>query len=203
MFIKPSDQSIIKTICQSIKLCSNYAYFHKNNLVIDEELIYIDSKDKSIHIMYVPTSNLITNDVVYDLKKAIKNCDLQLITILSEFNLDCAKHYVKTMTHNEEQNELPYSMTYDLRNIKENKNLSLFDRIKLRMLAKKNQNKNAAEIIEREALIDSEEVSKPALDEKSQVEEYKQSLSSEVSQENQKKNQSQRKDNEIKEKNDV
>ena len=65
--------SIIKTICQSIKLCSNYAYFHKNNLVIDEELIYIDSKDKSIHIMYVPTSNLITNDVVYDLKKAIIN----------------------------------------------------------------------------------------------------------------------------------
>ena len=65
--------SIIKTICQSIKLCSNYAYFRKNNLVIDEELIYIDSKDKSIHIMYVPTSNLITNDVVYDLKKAIIN----------------------------------------------------------------------------------------------------------------------------------
>lgn len=181
----------------------NGAYIIENTNEAIPETILKSKKDKMDYIKEKFNQENIEYIFGDDLKKAIKNCDLQLITILSEFNLDCAKHYVKTMTHNEEQNELPYSMTYDLRNIKENKNLSLFDRIKLRMLAKKNQNKNAAEIIEREALIDSEEVSKPALDEKSQVEEYKQSLSSEVSQENQKKNQSQRKDNEIKEKNDV
>lgn len=65
--------SIIKTICQSVKLCSNYVYFNQNNLILNEELIYIDSSDKSIHIMYVPTNKHITDDVVYDFKKVIIN----------------------------------------------------------------------------------------------------------------------------------
>lgn len=65
--------SIIKTICQSIKLCSNYAYFNSNNLILDEELIYIDSKDKSVHIMYVPINNFVTDEIVQDIKKVIIN----------------------------------------------------------------------------------------------------------------------------------
>lgn len=75
--------SIIKTICQSVKLCSNYAYFNKNNLILNEELIYIDSSDKSIHIMYLPTSKFITDDVAYDLKKVIVNLINNNVTINS------------------------------------------------------------------------------------------------------------------------
>lgn len=138
-----------------------------------DKIKYIKDNFDDEHIEYIFGKNF---------KKAIKKCDLQLITILTDFNIDCAKHYVKTMTENEEQKELPYSMVYDLRNMNKNKNLSLFDKIKLRILAKRNKEKNAAEIVEREQLLESNEVNKPALDEKSQVEQYKESLSSEISQ---------------------
>ena len=71
--IKTEFISIIKTICQSVKLCSNYAYLYANNFVLDRELVYIDPKDKSIHIIYVPSNEFVTKDVMYDLKNLIRD----------------------------------------------------------------------------------------------------------------------------------
>lgn len=65
--------SIIKTICQSVKLCSNYVYFHANNFVLDRDLVYIDPKDKSIYILYVPSNEFVTKDVMYDLRNMIRD----------------------------------------------------------------------------------------------------------------------------------
>ena len=65
--------SIIKTICQSIKLCSNYGHFEKNNFVLDRDLVYIDPKDKSIHILYVPSNEFVTKDIMYDLRDLIRD----------------------------------------------------------------------------------------------------------------------------------
>ena len=65
--------SIIKTICQSVKLCSNYVYFHANNFVLDRDLVYIDPKDNSIHILYVPSNEFVTKDVMYDLRNMIRD----------------------------------------------------------------------------------------------------------------------------------
>ena len=65
--------SIIKTICQSIKMCSNYVYFYSNNFVIDEDLVYINPSDKSIHILYVPTNKLVSDHIMNDFKFMLTN----------------------------------------------------------------------------------------------------------------------------------
>lgn len=59
---------ILKTICQSIKSCSNFIYFSETNFALDGDLIYIDTKDKSIYMTYVPTNKPITDNVINDFK---------------------------------------------------------------------------------------------------------------------------------------
>ena len=87
------------------------------------------------------------------IKKMVKaKIDPQLLSILSEKSLDFAKSYVDEFAkgETEEDKELPYSMTYnlkDMRKEKENTKLSFFDRIKMSIMAKKNEKVKVAEYI--------------------------------------------------------
>lgn len=87
------------------------------------------------------------------MKKMVKaKIDPQLLSILSEKSLDYAKSYVDEFAkgETEEEKDLPYSMTYnlkDMRKEKENTKLSFFDRIKMSIMAKKNEKAKVAEYI--------------------------------------------------------
>ena len=87
------------------------------------------------------------------MKRMVKaKIDPQLLSILSEKSLDYAKSYVDEFAkgETEEEKDLPYSMTYnlkDMRKEKENTKLSFFDRIKMSIMAKKNEKAKVAEYI--------------------------------------------------------
>ena len=111
----------------------------------------------------------------------LKKCDLQLITLLSDFDMNYAKQYIESVIKGKEKEKLPYSMVYDMKNIKKNKNLSMFDKIRLRRLVKKN--KNVAQIIGEDSQIEIGDVAQPMLEEKSKEEQYRESLASNIPQE--------------------
>lgn len=93
------------------------------------------------------------DDYENTMKKMVKaKIDPQLLSILSEKSLDYAKSYVDEFAkgETEEEKDLPYSMTYnlkDMRKEKENTKLSFFDRIKMSIMAKKNEKAKVAEYI--------------------------------------------------------
>lgn len=63
---------ILKAICQSMKSSSNYIYFSDKNFVLDGDLIYINTDDKSIHIMYIPVKVDVNNDPMIDFKDLVR-----------------------------------------------------------------------------------------------------------------------------------
>lgn len=95
--------------------------------------------------------------------------------------MNYAKQYIESVIKGKEKEKLPYSMVYDMKNIKKNKNLSMFDKIRLRRLVKKN--KNVAQIIGEDSQIEIGEVAQPMLEEKSKEEQYRESLANNISQE--------------------
>lgn len=116
-----------------------------------------------------------------NLRKSLKKCDLQLITLLSDFDMNYAKQYIESIIKGKGKEKLPYSMVYDMKNIKKNKNLSMFDKIRLRRLVKKN--KNVAQIIGEDSQIEIGDIAQPMLEEKSKEEQYRESLVSNIPQE--------------------
>ena len=86
--------------------------------------IFIDEEDKK----YVFGDNY---------EKALKKCDIQLIDILSDIDMDYAREYIDCVL-NKKKKEFQHSIVYDLSKIQENKKMSLFDKIRIKLLARKN-----------------------------------------------------------------
>lgn len=86
--------------------------------------IFIDEDDKK----YVFGDNY---------EKALKKCDIQLIDILSDIDMDYAREYIDCVL-NKKKKEFQHSIVYDLSKIQENKKMSLFDKIRIKLLARKN-----------------------------------------------------------------
>lgn len=87
-----------------------------------------------------------------NLKKVVKKCDVQLLSILADLDMSMAKDYIKEFTKdkNQEKEPLNYNMKYNLKGMKANKsknNLSFFQRIKINRMAKKNHEQGVAEYI--------------------------------------------------------
>lgn len=87
-----------------------------------------------------------------NLKKIVKKCDVQLLSILADLDMDMAKNYIKELTKdkNQEKEPLDYNMKYNLKGMRANKrknDLSFFQRIKINRMAKKNHKQGVAEYI--------------------------------------------------------
>lgn len=87
-----------------------------------------------------------------NLKKIVKKCDVQLLSILADLDMDMAKNYIKELTKDKDQEKKPldYNMKYNLKGMRANKrknDLSFFQRIKINRMAKKNHKQGVAEYI--------------------------------------------------------
>ena len=88
-------------------------------------------------------------DYAKNMKKMMKKCDAQLLTILAAKDMQYAKEYISALSSGKEsKSKLPYTMTYNLQGMKKNRRnnkLGFIQRIKNNLLAKRN--KNVAEYI--------------------------------------------------------
>ena len=86
------------------------------------------------------------------MKKMAKTCDPQLLVLLADLDMNFAKKYISELSKGkeDEKEELPYSMKYNLKgmrkNHKENK-MSFIQRIRTNRMAKKNYQKGVAEYV--------------------------------------------------------
>lgn len=138
-------------------------------------VILKSKKDKNQYI----EDNFVEEDREYifgkNYKKALKKCDLQLIVLLSDIDMDYAKQYVNGMVSKSTDTKLPYLMTYDMSDINNNDSLSFFDKLKLRRLAK--NNKDFATIIEKSEIENTDKKQIKDTSTKTEEEKYREELS--------------------------
>lgn len=93
-----------------------------------------------------------------ELKKSLKKCDFQLLAILHKYDIDAAKLYVEKMNNKDESIKLPFSMVYNMGDMKKNSSLSLLDKIRLHFNANKHKHINGFIINKHKSLLsDSKE----------------------------------------------
>ena len=133
-------------------------YFETLDQVYSKPVVGKKFKSKKRKIRYIEKSfendkeNL--KEILGDknLNDIIKDCDPQLLVMLTNINVIYAKQYVRELSKekNDKKEPVDYDMKYNLKDMRKNHKrtgLSLFQRMRINKIAKKNHEKGVAEYI--------------------------------------------------------
>lgn len=133
-------------------------YFETLDQVYSKPVVGKKFKSKRRKIRYIEKSfendkeNL--KEILGDknLNDIIKDCDPQLLVMLTNINVIYAKQYVRELSKekNDKKEPVDYDMKYNLKDMRKNHKrtgLSLFQRMRINKIAKKNHEKGVAEYI--------------------------------------------------------
>lgn len=127
------------------------------NQILSEPIEGIKFKNKKQKLEYI-NKGFDEDEIKYlfgdkNIKKIARKCDVQLLSILADLDMNMAKNYVKELAkgRNQKKEPLEYDMKYNLKGMKSNKvknELSFFQRVKINRMAKKNYEQGVAEYIQ-------------------------------------------------------